>query len=381
MSVLTDRPGIIGVVGGGQLCRMMCEAAAPLGLEVVFLDPLPDAPARAVSRDQIVGAYDDPEALEKLITRSDWLTYDIELAGAKQIQSLNPDCPVHPHPDTLLMIEDKFRQKSALADAGLPVPSFTDVGTAEDVRKAAETFGYPLMIKSRTGGYDGRGNLPVRDETDIEPVLEQLDGNLMAEEFISYDRELSVMGVKHREGRSTYPPTETVHEEQILRQSITPWRSDERVKEQARDVARSVLDVMTGRGVYGIELFEEGGSIYINEIAPRPHNSGHWTIEGAETSQFEQHVRAVTGRPGGSTDAQKVTVTVNILGEDGPRAVRLDGTNELLGRSGVHLHWYGKKEERPLRKMGHFTVTGSNTKKTVDRAMNLKQYLQFQNER
>ncbi len=377
MFTLTDEPKIVGVVGGGQLCRMMCEAVSPLGLEIICLDPTPDAPARAVCRDQIVGAFDDPEALSELIERSDWLTYDIELAAPEVIREINTQIPVHPRPETLHMIEDKLRQKTRLQEAGIPVPAFTDVEKAEDVRKAADDFGYPLMIKSRTGGYDGRGNLPVHSAEEISSVLNQLPGQLMAESFVPYERELSVMGVKQKNGTATYPPTETVHEEQILRHTITPARTSETMKARAEDLATSVLEVMEGRGVYGIEMFEADGDLYINEIAPRPHNSGHWTIEGAQTSQFEQHLRAVTGLPMGSTEPHQASVTVNILGSQGERPVHLDGVDELLKRPGVHLHWYGKKQERRLRKMGHFTVTGEDPDNTLEHAMELKQHLTF----
>ena len=377
MFTLTDEPEIVGVVGGGQLCRMMCEAISPLGLEIICLDPTPDAPARTVCRDQIVGAFDDPEALSELIQRSDWLTYDIELAAPDVISDINEQIPVHPRPETLHMIEDKLRQKTRLQNAGIPVPPFTAVDSAEDVRQAVEKHGYPLMIKARTGGYDGRGNMPVHTEEDIQPVLDQLPGALMAEAFVPYDRELSVMGVKQQDGTAAYPPTETVHEEQILRHTITPARTSETIKQDARELAHSVLEVMEGRGVYGIEMFEADGDLFINEIAPRPHNSGHWTIEGARTSQFEQHLRAVTGLPMGSTKPHRASVTVNILGTRGERPVHLEGVEEFLKQPGVHLHWYGKKQERRLRKMGHFTVTGEDPDNTLQRAMELKQHLTF----
>lgn len=378
MHPLTEQPEIVGVVGGGQLCRMMCEAGSPLGLEVVCLDPTPDAPACVVSRDQIVEDFDDPVALSELINRSDWITYDIELADPALIHERNGDTPVHPRPETLQMIEDKLGQKLRLEEAGLPVPAFFEVNSEEDLYEAADHTGYPLMVKSRKGGYDGRGNLPVRSSTEVKEVMQQLEGKLLVEAFVEYDCELSVIGVKHEEGLETYVPTETVHEEQILRHTITPARVSGALQKEARELARAVLEVMEGRGVYGIEMFACGDELLINEIAPRPHNSGHWTIEGARTSQFEQHLRAVTGRPAGDTAAPGAAVTVNILGEAGERPVRLEGVDELLNRSGVHLHWYGKKQERPLRKMGHFTVTGKDPDETLDRAMKLQQFLHFQ---
>ncbi len=375
---LTDNPKTVGVIGGGQLCRMMAESASPLGVEIVFLDPAPNAPARPVSRDQIVAEFDDPSGLRELIDRTDCITYDIELADPEMISSIDPNVPVHPAPETLHMIEDKRRQKNRLQKHDIPVPRFRSVDSVADVQSAGEEFGYPLMLKSRTGGYDGRGNLRVDSETGIENALDELEGSLMAEEFISYDRELSVIGAKNSTETTVYPVTETVHEEQILRHSVTPARTTDEIKQQARSVAKSVLAVMDGHGVYGIELFEREGDILVNEIAPRPHNSGHWTIEGATTSQFEQHIRAVLDLPLGSTNLEHTSVTVNILGEKGERPVRLEGVGPLLEEDGVHLHWYGKDTEWALRKLGHYTVTGTDPDQVEERALNFSNFLRFQ---
>lgn len=375
---LTDDPTIVGVIGGGQLCRMMCEAATPLGLEVVFLDPTPDAPARPVARRQIVGEFDDRDAVAKLVQASDVLTYDIELADPTVIESLDPPIPVHPDPKTLRLIQDKYRQKTALDERGIPVPAFESVETANDLKEARDEKGLPLMLKAREGGYDGRGNLLLESENTFEAGISEVSGRTMVEEFVDYDRELSVIGVRGPTKTDVYPATETVHRDEILRRTLTPARTTETVLERARGVARQVLEVMEGRGVYGIELFEVDGSILVNEVAPRPHNSGHWTIEGAETSQFEQHLRAVTGLPPGSTDLRCPTVSVNILGVDGERTVNLGGVERILDEPRVHLHWYGKKLERPLRKMGHFTLTGSDLDRLVERAQILHDRLRFQ---
>ncbi|MDZ7687526.1 MAG: 5-(carboxyamino)imidazole ribonucleotide synthase [Halobacteriales archaeon] len=356
---LETEPQTVGVIGGGQLCRMLCEAVSPLGLEVVFVDPTPDAPANHVARDQIVGGFDDADAVERLAERADVLTYDIELADPDVVESAAEDAgvPVHPHPDTLRTIQDKYVQKEALTEEGVPVPAYRAVETVEDLRAAADELGLPLMLKAREGGYDGRGNVPVETEDDFEDALGAVEGKVMVEEFIDYDRELSVIAAQGDGEEAFFPVTETVHREEILRRTVTPARTDEKTRERAREVAREVLNVMEGRGVYGIEMFEDDGKILVNEIAPRPHNSGHWTIEGARTSQFEQHARGVVGAPLGSTELRAPTVSVNILGDGGPRDVSLAGVEELLA-SDAHLHWYGKKEERPLRKLGHFTLTG-----------------------
>jgi len=361
---LTPEPTTVGVIGGGQLCRMICEAVSPLGIEIVFVDPTPDAPANHVARDQVVGGFDDPDAVERLAERSDFLTYDIELADPDVVEevvdSASPEVPVHPNPDTLRTIQDKYVQKEALTDRGIPVPTYTDVDSVEDLRRASDELGLPLMVKAREGGYDGRGNLLVHSEDEFENALEELPEPLMVEEFVDYERELSVIGVKGDGETYAYPVTETIHREEILRRTVSPARTDAETREKAHDVAREALGVMEGRGVYGLEMFETtDGEILVNEIAPRPHNSGHWTIEGAHTSQFEQHARAVVGAPLGSTELRAPTVSVNTLGDEGPRDVSLAGVDYLLA-SRAHLHWYGKEEERPLRKMGHFTLTGDD---------------------
>jgi 5-(carboxyamino)imidazole ribonucleotide synthase len=229
------------------------------------------------------------------------------------------------------------------------------------------------MLKAREGGYDGRGNLPVSEDDDLGAALDAVGGAAMAERMVDFDRELSVIAAKGSaelnpasartrsgtaDGVATFPAGENVHREEILRTTVVPPRTDDATLERAQAVARDVLAEMKGRGVYGIELFEDGGDVLVNEIAPRPHNSGHWTIEGAVTSQFEQHVRAVTGRPLGATDLRDPTVSVNLLGDvEEPAPAGLQGVGGVLSSPGAHLHWYGKREVRPLRKMGHVTVT------------------------
>ncbi|MFB6346658.1 MAG: 5-(carboxyamino)imidazole ribonucleotide synthase [bacterium] len=374
---ITSEPITIGIIGGGQLCRMMCEAASPLGFRVVFLDPTSSAPAESVAHKQITGDFDSAEDIQKLLDHADYLTYDIELADPDSIDALEPSVPVHPAPETLRMIQDKLNQKQQLKKRGIPVPDFVRVDSIDDLYEAQKQFGLPMMLKARMGGYDGRGNLFLDSEDDFEEALETLSTNAMVEELIDFDRELSIIGVKGTDGTEVFPVTETVHEEEILRHTITPARTTDEIKDRAREVARDVLEVMTGRGVYGIELFETDGKILVNEIAPRPHNSGHWTIEGAVTSQFEQHLRAVTGCPLGSTRLREPTVSVNILGDKGERPVSLEGIEALFETPDAHFHWYGKELERPLRKMGHFTVTGDDTEQVLNKALDLCGELSF----
>ena len=260
------------------------------------------------------------------------------------------------HPRELTRSSRKALAK--LADAGIPVPEFRRVDTPADLRAAGEDLGWPLMLKAREGGYDGRGNRPVEGPEEAEAALEEIGGAALAEELIDFEREVAIMGVVGDGDRRAYPVTETIHREEILRESVTPARTDEAVRSRAREVAFDVLELLEGRGVYGIELFEtrEGG-ILVNEIAPRPHNSGHWTIEGAACSQFEQHLRAVLGWPLGGTELRAPAVTANLLGDvDEPGPVELSGGEAILEADAASLHWYGKREARPLRKMGHVTL-------------------------
>ncbi|MFA9501799.1 5-(carboxyamino)imidazole ribonucleotide synthase [Natrinema sp. H-ect1] len=400
MTTLRTPGPTVGVVGGGQLGRMLAEAAAPLGVEVIVLDPTPDCPAAPVAREQIVAEFDDEAAIRDLATRADVLTFEIELADQQVLDRVSEETgtPVHPDPATLETIHDKLVQKRELEAAGVPVPPFRAVSDADDVRAAIDDYGAPVMLKARTGGYDGRGNVPVESKSEAEDALESVAGPAMVESFVDFEREVSVIAVKGAAERSsanredgprndneiaTFPIGENVHEAEILRETIVPARSSEAVTERAHAIARDVLEVMDGRGVYGIEFFEASdGEVLLNEIAPRPHNSGHWTIEGAQTSQFEQHVRAVLGWPLGSTALRSPTVMTNLLGDvEEERPAQLSDLDEILETPGANLHWYGKREARPLRKMGHVTVTGRDDEgvdELLERAVSLRESVTFE---
>ena len=386
MSITLPGP-TLGVVGGGQLGRMLAEAAAPLGVEVIVLDPTPECPASTVARDQIVAAFDDPDGIRALAARADALTFEIELADPDVLAAASADhgVPVHPDPNTLETIQDKLVQTEALADAGIPVPEFAAVATVEGVQRLVEEFG-GVMLKAREGGYDGRGNVPVHDPSAAADALAAVGTDAMAERFVDFERELAVMGMKGADGDTrTYPVTETIHREEILRESVTPARADDEVIARAEAVASDVLELLDGRGAYGIELFETtDGDVAVNEIAPRPHNSGHWTIEGARTSQFENHVRAVLGWPLGPTTLAAPAATANLLGDVAEtRPATLRGVESVLAAPAADLHWYGKADARPLRKMGHLTVTapdGGDPDALVSRARELRDGMTFTDE-
>jgi 5-(carboxyamino)imidazole ribonucleotide synthase len=359
MELTTPGP-TLGVVGGGQLGRMLGEAAGPLGIEVVVSDPTPACPASPVVRDQVLGDFDEYETVRTLAERADVLTYEIELADPDVLGRVaeETDTPVHPDPETLRAIQDKLVQNRLYEDAGIPIPAFRAVEDEADLRAAGEQFGWPVMLKAREGGYDGRGNRPVEGPETAADALAEIGENALAEAMVPFERELAVIGCRGADGIDTFPVTETVHREEILRESVSPARTDSATRERATEVARRVLGELDGRGVYGIELFEVDGEILVNEVAPRPHNSGHWTIEGCHVSQFEQHVRAVTGLPLGTTARRGPTVSANLLGEGESREARLAGLEEALATPRLAMHWYGKREVRPLRKMGHLTLAG-----------------------
>ncbi len=362
MTVDPTLPGpTLGVVGGGQLGRMLAEAAAPLGVDVIVLDPTDPCPAARSASDQIVADFDDAEAIARLAERSDILTLEIELADPHALEAV--DTPVEPAPATLATIQDKLDQMEHLEQAGVPLPPFRRVDTKADLERALDELGSPVMLKARTGGYDGRGNMPVHAEYDLEAALEAVGGSAMAEAFIEFERELAVMAARGSGETMLHPVTETVHRDEILRETIVPPAADASVIAKAESVARTALEALEGRGIFGIELFETvDGEVLLNEVAPRPHNSGHWTIEGAVTSQFEQHIRAVLGWPLGPTDRiHETVVSVNVLGDGTTaRSAQLTGLDRILASPRSHLHWYGKVQTRPLRKMGHLTVTSDS---------------------
>lgn len=353
--------GTLGVVGGGQLGRMLAEAASPLGVEVVVLDPTPDCPAVPPAADQIVAEFDDSDGVAELAARTDAVTFEIELADPDLLERVGEDAdvPVHPAPETLRTIQDKFVQNCALADAGVPVPAFREISDSDDLRAAFDDLGSPLMVKARTGGYDGRGNAPIDSVEDARETFGDLSG-LVAEELVDFERELSVIVANGADETVAFPVAENVHETEILRESVVPARTSDEVRERATAVATDVLAVLEGRGVFGVELFEVAGRVLVNEVAPRPHNSGHYTIEGCHTSQFEQHVRAVCGLPLGGTELRAPTVMANVLGDPDAETqpAALEGAPSALRDGHVSLHWYGKREVRPLRKMGHVTAVG-----------------------
>ena len=362
----------IGIVGGGQLARMLAFDAKKMGFTVTVLDPTPHSPAGQVCDEQIVAPLDNQKAMLVLADKSDYLTFDWELADANLLHQFEQSgVKVNPSAQTLGIIKDKLVQKQFLRDAVLPVDEFYEVKNKVDIAKIAEKTGYPLLLKSRRGGYDGKGNAVIENPATIDAAFEKLAGtDLYAEKFVPFVKELSVMVARSMDGIiSTFPVVENIHKNNILHMTIAPAQISEAEARTATKVAIETMEHLQGAGVFGIEMFLcRDSSVYINEIAPRVHNSGHYTIEACVTSQFEQHIRAISGLPLGETTMMTpAAVMVNILG-DRTGSVHVAGFDEALKIPAVTVHIYGKETVKPGRKMGHVTAVAASTKEAIEKA-------------
>jgi 5-(carboxyamino)imidazole ribonucleotide synthase len=360
----------IGIAGGGQLGRMLAEAGKKLGLETIVLDPHPNAPAAQVTK-QIVGDFSHYESLVQFAEHVDALTFEIERANADALKAIAASGKaVHPTPDTLEIIKDKLKQKTFLQQQGIPVAPFVAIEGEDGMRKAADALGYPFILKTRFGGYDGRGNKTIENDSDAEAAVVAYSGiPLYAEKNIAFDKELAILAARTEAGElAVYPLVETVHKNHICHMVCAPAPVSSLVFEKAGRVAKEVLGALEGAGVFAIELFLVGEDILVNEIAPRVHNSGHFTIEGCETSQFEQHMRAVAGLPLGGVEMKvPAAVMINLLGErNGPADPQ--GVHEAEHIPGVKVHIYGKLETRVGRKMGHLTAVAASLREAKDAA-------------
>jgi 5-(carboxyamino)imidazole ribonucleotide synthase len=347
----------IGIIGGGQLGRMMVKAAKRIGCTCVVLDPTPDCPAGQVSVNQIVADSHDPVALRELCQSVDVTTFDIEDIDAEALAELAREGHrIFPCPGLLADIQDKLLQKHVLTDAGIPNAAFVGID-APDAHDFAR-FGYPLVQKARRGGYDGRGVQVMQSEADFARALPV---PALIERFIPAAKELAVMVARGQDGdMRCYPPVEMCFRggENILDMLLAPARIAPDTAEAARRLAMKTVEALAGVGIFGIELFlTADGQLLVNEVAPRTHNSGHYTIEACITDQFEQHLRAITGLPLGATDLLMPAAMINLLGEPGYRGRPIiRGLRAALAIPGVSVHLYGKAETRPYRKMGHVTV-------------------------
>ena len=347
---MTESTGVVGVLGGGQLGRMLGLAGLPLGCRFVFLDPSPDSPAREVG-ELLVADYDDPGALAELASRAEVVTYEFENVPAASVEALAERVPVHPPAGVLHATQDRLVEKTSLVEAGIPVAPFRAATTAAEVRAAIAELGSAVIVKTRRGGYDGKGQAVIDEGTDVDAAVASLGGHeLVVEGRVDFDRELSVIAVRGADGAfAAYPLVENHHAGGILRLSLAPAPAvDPNVQATAEGYARQFMAAHGYVGVMTLELFQVGDELVVNEVAPRVHNSGHWTIEGAEVSQFENHLRACLGLPLGSTAPVGWSAMVNVIGAPPDVAA-------VTAVPGAHLHLYGKAP-RPLRKIGHVTI-------------------------
>jgi 5-(carboxyamino)imidazole ribonucleotide synthase len=359
----------IGIAGGGQLGRMLTDAAHALDFRVVILDPTPGSPAAQVADEQIVGDYKDAAMVAELGSKCDVLTYEIESVNETALADLAGRMPVHPTPQTLTIIKDKLRQKQFLRDHAIPVAAFTDMSEVA-------SFSFPYVLKARSGGFDGRGNALVHSAADHAAAAARLGAELYAESFVHFDRELAIVAARTADGdMQIFPLVETVHKDHICHEVFAPADVPSSIAQKAHDVARDVLAAFDGAGVFAIEMFQVADDILVNEIAPRVHNSGHFTIEACNASQFEQHIRAIAGMPlGDSSMSVGAAVMINILG-DRTGAAEPKGIEEAELLPGVKVHMYGKMETKPQRKMGHLTAVADTLDEAKKRAHRARELL------
>lgn len=351
----------IGILGGGQLGRMLALAGYPLGVRFRHLGTAQDTSAREVA-EHINAAYEDRDALVRFAEGLDVVTYESENVPLDAAEFLSKHVPIMPSVAALRASQDRLNEKLTFAELGVPTAPYAAVGSFRELEEAAPRIGYPAILKTRRMGYDGKGQFVLRRPDELPSAWERLHSDaLILEGLVPFDRELSIIAVRGRDGETFfYPLVENVHADGILRISYAPAPDAEELQSVAEDYATRVLDALDYVGVLAIELFQAGAQLIANEMAPRVHNSGHWTIEGAHTSQFENHVRAILGYPLGNTTAVGVSAMVNVIG-------RIPPAQQVLRHRDAHLHLYGKSA-RPGRKLGHVTLHGEDSASVRRRA-------------
>lgn len=362
----------IGIVGGGQLGRMLTEAALPLGFKVVFIDPTDNCPTAQAGANQIQAAFTDSKAIQKLAKETDVITVESEHINTQALEKLvKIGKVVEPEPITVRMIQDKLKQSEFLSQNGLPIADFKLVASLNEGIKILKDFGGKMLLKKRRDSYDGKGNAVVSSEYELEQAIKNFgEAELYAEKFVDFTKELAVIIARDQKGNiKVFPTVETVHVDNICHEVFSPPRIKSEYIKKAEALGLETAKHLKGAGVFAIEMFlVQDGEVLINEIAPRVHNSGHLTIEANKTSQFEQHLRAITGMELGDVEMKvPAAVMINILGErDGSAEPKGIEEAEKLGN--VHVHIYGKAEARVGRKMGHITATADTLEVAKEKA-------------
>lgn len=374
----------IGIIGGGQLGQMMLLEAKKMGFYAVILDPTKDCPCHSLCDEHIVADFDDEKAFQILAEKTDVITYEFEHINAKALERLEEKgYKVYPTAASLKVIQDKLTQKEAMLKANLPVPDFMKIESIKDMEKAGEKYGYPYMLKARTGGYDGKGNAVVNSADKISETYDELGGGkikLMAEKMVNFKMETSILACRSLNGDIVvYPVGDNQHIDSILHETSVPANIPDKASKTAMTVASKVMEIFDGIGMFCVEMFvTKDNDILVNEVAPRPHNSGHYTIEGCITSQFENHIRAVVGLPLGDTSLISPTVMINLLGETGYNGKTVvEGLEKAMALKGVTVHIYGKSQTKPKRKMGHITVTSNSVTKAKEIAKKAYNYIKI----
>ncbi len=366
-------PQTIGIIGGGQLGRMMAIAARYMGYEVTVLDPTPNCPTAQVADGHIIAAYDDMGAIKELTEKSDVVTYEFENVDLDAAMFIEKAGKLPQGAFALEVTQNREKEKNLMKEIGLPVPDFYIVHNGPECEIALEKITLPAVIKTCQGGYDGKGQLKIVSETDKEAAIQfaEQGGTFIIEEWISFDKEISTVFTRGQSGEVMFfPIAENEHRDHILYETIAPARISDGLQQKAKEAATLLAEKINVVGTFAIEMFVKGEEIFINEMAPRPHNSGHYTIEACSETQFSQHIRAICGLPLPEIVLLQNALMINVLGEDINKAL---WTLENL--PAAHVHLYGKKEAKEKRKMGHVTFISNdleqleNDKQTYEGAL------------
>ncbi|WP_283617821.1 5-(carboxyamino)imidazole ribonucleotide synthase [Ligilactobacillus hohenheimensis] len=355
----------IGIIGGGQLGQMLTFAAKQAGFKVVILDPTPACPAAQAADEQIVAPYDDRDAIERLATQADVLTYEFENVDLAALEAVSDRVSIPQGTELLRITKDRIREKTFLRDSGLRTAAFAPVNSADELRQAVATIGLPAILKTCEGGYDGKGQVTLRTVADLDsPVVREIlaTGQCILEQMVAFTCECSVMVGRSVSGKVTvFPVSENIHRNHILHESIVPARISPELRDEATQVARIIAAKLNLCGILGVEMFMgKDGHVYVNELAPRPHNSGHYSIEACDFSQFAVHNRAICDWPMPEVHLLQPVVMVNVLGQ------HVEGVRRLIAtKPQWHFHDYGKAEVRRDRKMGHVTVLTDDVAATL----------------
>ncbi len=367
LSNKTILPGqTIGIIGGGQLGRMMALAAKANGFRIAVLDPAEDSPCGQVADIKIIGEYGHLDSIKELADVSDVVTYEFENISAEALEWLCANAHVPQGSEVLEITQDRTKEKAAIQKAGCEVAPYAVITTEKDIYDNIEKLGYPAVLKTSRGGYDGKGQVVIKSGQDIKKAAQLLEnGECVLEKWIVFEKEISVIICRNISGeKAVFPVGENVHKENILHQTIVPAMITADAEERAVKAANRLAEALSLVGTLAVEMFlTKDGQIYINELAPRPHNSGHYSIEACETSQFEQHIRAVCNWPLGSTELLKPAVMVNILGEHQEPLIK-----KIPELDDWKIHLYGKKDAKYKRKMGHVTLLRNSAEEAIEEA-------------